>query len=323
MQPYFGLGGTRDDIYLLADKTRNCKNGMVVKAYRKDAPTTWEKVIGGLEASPCGVQQFTVRGIWPNALALQDGRLAAVGNGYVQPLGCPSCEDTVDGAIAVLDATNGDLISPSAPSGNPQPLYYSYTNTSGTRVRHSGFYGVVGAGSGRFTVAGDTRFPETHGNASYRGKMTYASLRVLESGDSDTIFADGFESGGNPLSAHFRGTNLSGMTPGYPHSLQVGASTPGIDLANHDTATTPPARETIRSMQPSPEHEPTASRSIPGESARMPATPAANGTWRNFVNHANSDTPIGSTWLAGGYPGWGMPRTGRTSRSPMPASPAT
>ncbi len=195
----------QDDVYVLSERDRSCKNGMVVSARRKNAPTLWEKVVGGSSAE--GVQCSTgylsgnFRQDIPTAIALQGDRLAVAGYGIAPGGLCvpgqPCPEDRIDGSIFVFTAT-GSEISPPVNYGNGwQPLYYSYTDTpGGPRVRHSVFHDIVGSGNDTFTVAGYVRYPETHGIAGYRGKMQYATLRVVEqAGGSggDEIFVDGFE----------------------------------------------------------------------------------------------------------------------------------
>ena len=193
------LTSSEDDIYVLAERDRTCQNGMVVSALRQDAPIAWSTVIGGADGSICIVGQFAPRTVVPTAIALQDGRLAVAGHGHASA-GCTGlgCEDIVDGAIAVLNANDGSLVSPAAASGNPQPLYYPFRDTvSGPRRRHSGFHDIVGSGNGSFTVAGDVRYPDSDEfSPTVRGKMQFASLRVLDPAGSGGLFSDGFEGGG-------------------------------------------------------------------------------------------------------------------------------
>lgn len=242
VNPSFGIGGTRDDIYVLAERDRDCKNGMAIGAYRQEAPFSWEKVVGGSDASgaQCAIATSVgIRTVVPTSLVLQDGRLAAAGWGIRPPAICvsPPCEDIVDGAIAVLDAGNGNLISPAAAGAN-QPRYYAFTDAAGTRTKHSGFHDIAAAGDGRFTVAGNTRYPSTHATPAFRGKLQYAALRVLESSGSGTLpFSDGFEGDGGqpPELAQFRGTNIGGMTLAYSYCPSAGAGpVPGSHFHTFD-----------------------------------------------------------------------------------------
>ena len=232
----------RDDVYVLAERDQNCAMGMLVSAYRRNAPTTWNRTVGGSNNTNTDCQMDVnmrgVRQVVPTSLAIQGGRLAAAGYGYYPAHICfsPPCE-IMDGAIAVLDASNGDLISPIVP-GSHQPKYYEYTNTSGTRTRHSTFHDILAAGNGRFTAAGDVRYPNTHSTPSYRGKLAYASLRVLEgSGGGDLPFSDGFEGddGQPPQPAQLRGTNIAGMTVAHYTCTQAGGPVPGTNFHTADT----------------------------------------------------------------------------------------
>lgn len=242
VKPSYGVGGVRDDIYVVAERDRNCQNGMVVSAYRNDAPVSWEKVIGGADGSICLIGPFAPRTEVPTAITLQDGRLAAAGYGVLPP-GCTGaqCEDTIDGAIALLNASNGNLVSPAAPSSNPQPRYYRYAESpGGPRLRHSGFHDIAGTGNGSFMVAGDVRYPNTDDwFPTVRGKQQYATLRVIEEpdGSGELLFEDGFEGGGGqpPQPAQLRGTNIGGMTLAYSYCPQAGAGpVPGTHFHTFD-----------------------------------------------------------------------------------------
>ena len=195
----------QDDVYVLAERDRSCKSGMIVFARRKDAPTTWQKTLGGsaTDSLLCSLEFANgwIRHDIPTAIALQGTRLAVTGYGITGGGLCTpgqTCpEDRIDGSIAVLNAQNGNLISPATSSSDPQPLYYRYTDTpGGPRTRHSVFHDITGTGDDTFTVAGYVRYPETHATPSYRGKMQYATLRVRESTSGEGpgwIFIDGFE----------------------------------------------------------------------------------------------------------------------------------
>lgn len=195
----YGAGGVRDDIYVLAERDRACKNGMVISAYRNSAPITWSTVIGGSDASGplCNALQGGATAV-PTAIALQDGKLGVTGYSVARPLvacvpgqPCPTPEDNVDGAFVLLDDA-GNVLSPLTT--------YPFRDTAGgPRTRHSGFHDIVASGNDTFTMAGDVRYFENHANTNYRGKMQYATLRVAEpagNGGGGFPFSDGFESEG-------------------------------------------------------------------------------------------------------------------------------
>lgn len=186
----------RDDLYLVAEIDRVCRDGAVVSAFSDGALTRkWTRHIGGSTATSL-CQTLNPRTVVPRATALQGDRLAIAGMGYYTPLcltpgACP--EDVVDGFAAVLNANDGTLISPDSTADLPAPIYYPYRSTpSGPRERHSGFKGIVGTGNGSFTVAGDVRYPDPYETPpSLSGKRRFTSLRIIEQTD---LFSNGFES---------------------------------------------------------------------------------------------------------------------------------
>lgn len=211
----FGVTSGTDDIFVVSEVERQCKNGAMIHARLgvggTPPATAWHKYIGGYD-SPGGACIITNRTTLPFSIAYQDGRVAVAGHSYFRPITIPTPtpEDTVDGFAVVLDATTGNFISPATTDLNPQPTLYRWNNAGGTRLGHSGITDVVPSGDGRFTLVGDVRHPINEANPVFAGLQRYGSLRISEKTD---IFSDGFESsgtgnGGNPS----QGLNAAGLS---------------------------------------------------------------------------------------------------------------
>lgn len=183
-----------DDIFVLSEKDRACKNGMVARGRIKSPGGEifgWERLLGGSDAA--GVLCNTLAWeAWPHDITYQNGRVGVAGHVVGTAFCIPGnpCENPVDGAIAVLNAYNGTEISPLRT--------YPFTDTAGgSRTRHSSFRGIAGTGGDTFTVVGDVTYPQSHSEPNWRGKRQFASLRVYEPAGGADIFSDDFEGDGS------------------------------------------------------------------------------------------------------------------------------
>ena len=211
----FGIPGGTDDIFVVSEVERQCKNGAVIHARLnvggQQPSTGWHKYIGGYD-SPGGACVITNRTTLPIAIEYQDGRVAAVGYSYFRPITfpTPTQEDTVDGFAVVLEAATGALVSPTTNASNPEPKLYRWSDAGESRIGHSGVHDVVASGNGSFTLVGDIRHPIDDDNYVFAGLQRFASLRIDERTD---IFSDGFESSGGGNSGNpSQGLNAAGLS---------------------------------------------------------------------------------------------------------------
>lgn len=195
------LANVHDAIYVSGFVERECKDGFGVAKLKDDGSldTTFGKPNGGartgklalggaippFNGSCFDLPIFGPSASYANASALANGKLAIAGfTDMFNPPFCiqgqPCHEDDVDGMIAVIDTTQGDVDSFRT---------YPFSDTvNGPRTRHSGFWGIIDGGNGTFTAAGVSRyFQSAPGQPS--GAQKIAALRV----GTDVIFANGFE----------------------------------------------------------------------------------------------------------------------------------
>lgn len=199
VRPRGGFGGV-DDVFVVAEQDLACKSGAFV--FARQTSGNWSKVIGGSNAATC--LPTLSKAFIPTALALQGDRVAVAGRSVWTPTSaclpgdpCPSPEDHVDGAVAVLVASTGELVSPGAPSSSPQPVQYPYTRFyGGPRERHSAFFDIVGDRADSFIAGGTIRTPEDFPTDIGRGTVQFGTLRIQDAAPSnlDELFKDGFES---------------------------------------------------------------------------------------------------------------------------------
>lgn len=193
-----GFVASDDEIYLVANVLRGCRDGIGVAKLNEDGavetdfgPSGRIHYGGSDEGDPaaCSLGWIGgwIRADYPTDIAYADGKVGVVGlNVYHPGIACipgnPCPEDSVDGELAVIDTATGALESWRG---------YAYSDTAGgPRSRHSGFWGVATTGNGTFTATGDVRFPES-APADRRYKQEYATLRIAPRGD--LIFANGFD----------------------------------------------------------------------------------------------------------------------------------
>lgn len=166
-------------VYVASYIDRQCKPGIsILRQSTQDNGATAVTVrYGGSDSTDPAICALFASSDYGAGVAMQDGRFAVVGYNSAPVLGAG--EDRVNAEMAVFDDLN--LISFSQ---------YPYP-THGPRERHSGFWGVVGTGSGKFVAAGDNRFRDASDvSVNLRGKNSVAVLGLME---DDTIFANSFE----------------------------------------------------------------------------------------------------------------------------------
>lgn len=170
-------------VYVGSYIDRACRSGIsVLRTGTADGGgTAVAKTFGGSDATGTNCTILRPSADIGNGLAMQDGKLAIAGYRTWQPI-CPigtTCEDRVDGMVAVLS----DLTVQSFAT-YPYPIL-------GPRDRHTGFWGVVGTGNGKFVAVGDDRFRnDSDVAANLRGKQ---SVAILGLAPDDSIFSDGFD----------------------------------------------------------------------------------------------------------------------------------
>lgn len=195
------LANAHDEIYISGFVDRECKDGFGI-AKLKDTgllDTTFGKVVGGgrsgkmvlggaippFNGSCSDLPLFSTSDSYANDSSLANGKLALAG--YTSKFNFPLCsvgqpchEEDVDGMIAVVDTTHGDVDS--------FRTYPYMVSVGGTRTRHTGFWGITESGNGTFTATGDARYFQ-NGAGQPPGPQRYATLRVRDDG----IFANGFD----------------------------------------------------------------------------------------------------------------------------------
>lgn len=187
VEPGGFVGNNTDEIYVGGDVASSCADGVGIVKWRAngDPDTTFGP--GGFGAVRYG-DTYTAPGTlcflgtptrYAHALALADGKLALVGQTNRAAI-LIGGEMNVDAFFSVVDATTG-LVDDYAEFPYPP---------TGQRQRHSGLWGVVGAGAGAFAAAGDVRFPASTG-LGMAGKMQFATARFAPR--PDLIFANGFQ----------------------------------------------------------------------------------------------------------------------------------
>ncbi|HVT33062.1 MAG TPA: hypothetical protein VHE32_10460 [Rhodanobacteraceae bacterium] len=195
---YASRGILDDSVYLAGEVARDCKPGVGVVKIDGDGNRVGdfgsggETIVGGstTAAPTCGIQSAlgSARADYALASTLDSGKLAIVGlnvygPGVLCPVGNPCPEDNVDGELVVLDSASGAVDSFRGYAFSDAP--------GGPRTRHTGLWGIVGDGAGKFTAAGDARyFQNAPGDPA--GPMQVATIRLMNGG-GDSIFADGFD----------------------------------------------------------------------------------------------------------------------------------
>lgn len=187
VEPGGFLGSNTDEIYVGGDVASNCADGVGIAKLRATGEPDTTFGPGGLGLVRYG-DTYTAPGTlcfagtptrYAHALALADGKLALVGQTNRASL-LIGGETSVDAFFSVVDATTGYV-------GDYAEFPYP---PAGQRQRHSGLWGVVGAGAGAFAAAGDVRFFASTG-AGMAGKMQFATARFAPR--PDLIFANGFQ----------------------------------------------------------------------------------------------------------------------------------
>lgn len=198
----FGFIGGSDTIYLIGDVAQTCKTGVGIAKLLGDGELntafgdiqfggarSGKRVIGG-STSTNPINCSTLGSATHSYDADIDGNHLGIASTTFSPNNSVFCggatpcpEMNLNGSVIVLDATTGETESFAS---------YPYTaSVGGARTRHSSFIGIAASGSGRFTVAGDTRAFQTAPGAP-AGMSQYASMRVRPV--DDVIFRSGFDS---------------------------------------------------------------------------------------------------------------------------------
>ena len=166
-----------DDIFVSGFVNRICKNGVGVAKLEDTGlldtgfGQSGKLIIGGANPPfPGSCAQYepsSISAMYAKGTALADGKLAIAG--YIVTLS----EDPTDGALAVIDAANGNIDSLQT---------YPYRNAvNGPRLGPSGFWGITESGNGTFTATGMVQLTGS--------VQQYGTLRIR----GDRIFVQGFE----------------------------------------------------------------------------------------------------------------------------------
>lgn len=179
------LGGSPrvHDVYVASNSSRACKPGIgVLRASTSNNGATSAKIIfGGSNTTVAAVCLFTSAD-YGNGLTMQDDKIAIAGMQVWRCVGSSCGEDDVDSTFALVD------------DGLTVKSFEKYAFDIGaTRSKHSGMYGVVGTGNGKFVMTGDTRFTNDNLIPNWRGKQLVGLLGVAPPAANDTIFKNGFD----------------------------------------------------------------------------------------------------------------------------------
>ncbi|MCW5577168.1 MAG: hypothetical protein KIS89_00875 [Dokdonella sp.] len=184
---YNGLPGSPrvHTVYVASNSARECKGGISVVRVSTDYNNggSYSRTVFGGSSAPIGTLCSFGSTDYGNGLTMQAGKLAIVGMRVWSPP-CPiggTCpEDSVDSTFALLD----NLTVKSFET-------YAF-DIGASRSKHSGMYGVVGTGDGKFVMTGDSRYTSDAVLPSWRGKQKVALLGLAPPVD-DTIFENGFD----------------------------------------------------------------------------------------------------------------------------------
>lgn len=171
--------GPEEQVYVASNRHRSCRDGMEIDSLDNDGDLHHYIDVGGSDNTNPGACAL-LSSSFSTALAIDGDRLALVGfDERYGGMGAP--EPDVDATLSIVDIGNAGLTLQ-----NHQVFGYEDATT---RYAHSGAWGVVATGDGRFVLAGDGRYfaTETDGSA---GK-TFSFILGLMPGDQ--IFASGFE----------------------------------------------------------------------------------------------------------------------------------
>jgi len=179
-------GSTRvHDVYVAANSSRACKPGIgLLRASTSNNGASSDKIIFGGSPTIIAAACVFASADYANGLTMQDDKIAIAGMRVFTPL-CPggsNCpEAVVDSTFALVD----DNLAVKS--------FEKYDFDIGaTRSKHSGMYGVVGTGDGKFVMTGDSRYTSDAVLPSWRGKQKVALLGLAPPVD-DTIFENGFD----------------------------------------------------------------------------------------------------------------------------------
>lgn len=167
-------------VYVAANSSRECASGISVlrQSTSDNGATAQATLFGGSAASAALCAALKPARDIGNGVAMQDGKLAIAGM-RVAPSILPLGEDRVDGEFALVD----DLTVTA-------PLTTYPFQIGSPRDKHTGLFGIVGTGNGKFVATGDDRFrDDSDVPASLRGKKAVVTLGL----GADLIFADGFD----------------------------------------------------------------------------------------------------------------------------------